>query len=231
MELYELGGVDGRRYSLFSWRIRMALAHKGITPTYKPVFMSDKEAIAFSGGTTVPVLGDGETVVRDSWAIACYLEERIPEAPPLMGGEIGHHTTKLINNWADRELIPKLTPFIMGDLADTVAHPDERDWVRGHMEEIFKKPLDALREGREERIKGFQRALQPMRMIVRDHPFICGAMPAYADYIVFSLVQWARISSGFPVLAEDDPVLAWRERLLDAYDGLARREPAWGEGA
>ena len=50
MELYELGGVDGRRYSLFSWRIRMALAHKGITPTYKPVFMSDKEAIAFSGG-------------------------------------------------------------------------------------------------------------------------------------------------------------------------------------
>ena len=70
-----------------------------------------------------------------------------------------------------------------------------------------------------------------MRMIVRDHPFICGTMPAYADYIVFSLVQWARIASGFPVLAEDDPVCAWRERLLDSFDGLARREPAWGEAA
>ena len=28
--LYELGGVNDRRYSLYSWRARMALAHKGL---------------------------------------------------------------------------------------------------------------------------------------------------------------------------------------------------------
>ena len=28
--LWELKGRDGRRYSLFSWRTRMALTHKGL---------------------------------------------------------------------------------------------------------------------------------------------------------------------------------------------------------
>ena len=59
--LYELGGRDDRRYSLYSWRARMALAHKGLTPDYKPVHVSDKAAIAFSKQDKVPILVDGET--------------------------------------------------------------------------------------------------------------------------------------------------------------------------
>ena len=35
--LWELGGRDGRRYSLFSWRTRMALAHKRLAFESKPV--------------------------------------------------------------------------------------------------------------------------------------------------------------------------------------------------
>jgi len=53
--LWELKGRDGRRYSLYSWRARMALRHKGLEFESRPVFMSDKESIAFSGGKTVPV--------------------------------------------------------------------------------------------------------------------------------------------------------------------------------
>jgi anthraniloyl-CoA monooxygenase len=45
--LWELGGREDRRYSLFSWRTRMALAHKGLAFETKPVRMSDKAAIAF----------------------------------------------------------------------------------------------------------------------------------------------------------------------------------------
>ena len=76
--LWELGGKDGRRYSLFSWRTRMALRHKRLAFETVPVCMSDKAAIAFSGGKTVPIVKDGETVVRDSWKIAEYLEARYP---------------------------------------------------------------------------------------------------------------------------------------------------------
>jgi hypothetical protein len=40
----------------------------------------------------------------------------------------------------------------------------------------------------------------------------------YADYIMFGAFQWARVVSPFKLLTEDDPVYAWRERLLDAFD-------------
>jgi hypothetical protein len=33
IELFELHSLNGRRYSLFSWRARMALAHKGLART------------------------------------------------------------------------------------------------------------------------------------------------------------------------------------------------------
>jgi hypothetical protein len=63
--LYELGGLDDCRYSLFSWRTRLALAHKGLAAEHRPVRVSDKAAIAFSGQTKVPTLRDGDEAVLD----------------------------------------------------------------------------------------------------------------------------------------------------------------------
>jgi len=44
---------------------------------------------------------------------------------------------------------------------------------------------------------------------------------------VFGAFQWARIVSPFQLLLAQDPVYAWRERLLDAFDGMARRSPGY----
>jgi glutathione S-transferase len=35
------------------------------------------------------------------------------------------------------------------------------------------------------------------------------------------------VVSPFKLLMEDDPVYAWRGRLLDAFDGLARKSPSY----
>ena len=48
---------------------------------------------------------------------------------------------------------------------------------------------------------------------------------AYADYAVFGFFMWARCTSTLELLAADDPVAGWRERLLDAHGGLARQAP------
>ena len=50
---------------------------------------------------------------------------------------------------------------------------------------------------------------------------INGVKPAYAG------ANYARAISDFEVLASDDPVAAWRGRLLDAFGGLARKSPAY----
>jgi glutathione S-transferase len=44
----------------------------------------------------------------------------------------------------------------------------------------------------------------------------------YPDYIVFSVLQWARIISDYELLDTDDPLWHWRERILNLFDGLAR---------
>ena len=80
IEMWELVGENDRRYSNFSWRTRMALRHKQLDVEYRPILLTDKESIAFSGGTTVPVIRDGDTVVRDSWSIAEYLESDLSGA-------------------------------------------------------------------------------------------------------------------------------------------------------
>ncbi len=44
---------------------------------------------------------------------------------------------------------------------------------------------------------------------------------------MFGAFQWARVMSPFTLLTEDDPVYAWRERLIDAFDGLALKSPSY----
>jgi glutathione S-transferase len=70
--------------------------------------------------------------------------------------------------------------------------------------------------------------MAPLRFTVKDMPFLGGERPAYADYIVFGALQWARCASPQNLLEDDDPVAAWFERLLDLYGGLGARAPRPG---
>jgi glutathione S-transferase len=224
LTLYELGGLNDRRYSLYSWRTRMALAHKALAPEYRPVHVSDKAAIAFSKQEKVPILLDGETVVHDSFRIALHLETH-HGGPSLFGGEIGQALARFFNSWVDRTLLPRLLPLVALDLQGMVDEADGRH-LRGVMEKAFGKTLEELAANRDKDVAGFRRLLDPARANLRAQPFICGAQPAYADYILFSLFQWARIVSGFAILEPDDALAAWRERMLDLHAGFARAEPA-----
>jgi glutathione S-transferase len=90
LQLFELVGTEeDRPFSPFCWRIRMALAHKGLDATSIPWRFTEKDAINKHKSDKVPVLLDGERAVNDSWAIANYLEDTYPDRPSLFGGEGG----------------------------------------------------------------------------------------------------------------------------------------------
>jgi len=223
--LWELGGKEGRRYSLFSWRTRMALRHKQLDFATVPVRMSDKATIAFSGGKTVPIVKDGEGdgndfVVRDSWKIAEYLESRYPDAPTLFGGAIGQGVTQALNVWVDRVLVLPMLALIVADVHERVDPADEH-YFRESMEKILKMTLEEARKGRAEAMARLTRTLEPMQALLKRQPWIAGAHPAYADYILFSIFQWARVMSSHEVL-EEGPLREWRERVLDLHGGFAR---------
>jgi len=222
--LWELKGKDGRRYSLFSWRTKMALKHKGLTFESQPVLMSDKAAIAFSGGKTVPVIKDGETVVRDSWKIAEHLEDHYPNTATLFGGAIGRGVTQAFNIWVDRSLVAAMMPVIVADVHERV-DPADGQYFRQQFEGFLKSTLEEARKRQPQALERLTRALEPMQAALKRQPFICGSDPAYADYILFSVLQWARVMSPQAIFNNSDPLYGWRERILDLYDGFARNIP------
>ena len=91
----------------------------------------------------------------------------------------------------------------------------------------FGKPLEEIMAGRDKAVEGFRKAIDPLRLTLKTQPYLGGEEPNYADYIVFGPFQWARVVCPFKLLAADDPVYAWRERLLDAFDGMARKSPGY----
>jgi glutathione S-transferase len=222
--LWELEGRGGRRYSVFSWRTRMALKHKQLPFETNPVRLSDKATIAFSGGKTVPVIRDGDTVLRDSWKIAEYLEQRYPQQPTLFGGDIGRGVTHAFNTWVDRALLGAMMAVVAPDIHERVDPADE-DHFRNMIESVMKKNLNTLRSERDEALKRLGRALEPMQTLLKRQAYICGEQPAYADYILFSIFQWARVMSPREILAPEDPLSPWRERVLDLFGAFARNVP------
>ncbi len=228
LTLFELGAASGARYSAFSWRTRMALRHKGIDFETMPVRVSDKAAIAFSGQGKVPVIRHGETVVSDSWKIAEYLESTFPERPSLFGGPTGHGLSRLVNALADRQWMAALAPACALPVTRIVDAEDAAH-LRAGFEKAFGKTLEEMHDARESALKGFRRALDPLRATLRAQPFLGGAKPCYADYIALSPLQWARIIDPEAVLETDDALQPWLARMLDFHQGFARSEPAYAD--
>lgn len=222
---YDLCGKDKKRFSPFGWRTRMALAHKGLDYTLELVKFTEKHKIEFSGQPLVPVIRDGETVVNDSWAIAEYLEDTYPDRPSLFGSAEGRGMAKTINNFVNMTIQPTIPSLIIADIAENV-DPGCLEYFVGSREKRFGKTLAEVQTGREDRVETALKAMEPIRAVIGDRPFIGGEAPTYADFPLFAVLQWARCTSPFPIVPTDDPIHAWFERLLDAYDGVGRSEPA-----
>jgi glutathione S-transferase len=225
--LYDLAGADpARRFSPYCWRTKLALAHKGLEFETIPWRFTEKDVIAFSGQGRVPVLVDGDRTVFDSWAIANYLEDAYPDRPSLFGGDGGRAVSRLINSWADHVFVGAVARVVLMDIYERL-HEKDKSYFRQSREQRFGKRLEEVAADRDGHIAALRQALEPVRITLAAQPYMGGTSPLYADYIVFGMLQWGRCISPTPLLAADDPVAAWRDRILDAFDGFARQAPAY----
>jgi glutathione S-transferase len=226
--LYDLAGAEAdRRFSPFCWRAKMALAHKGLEVETVPWRFTEKDKLPQPNAGRVPVIIDGSQVVHDSTTIADYLETRYYERPSLFGDDVGRALTRFVQNWTETVLQPALIGFVVLDICRHSA-PQDQAYFRKSREERFGTTLEEVVKDRESRLPAFRDSLTPLRRTLERQNFLAGDAPAYADYVVFGAFQWARAISDFELLASDDPIAAWRGRLLDAFGGLARRAPAYG---
>jgi glutathione S-transferase len=220
---HERVGLNGLRISPFSWRIRYALAHKGIDPDVIETRFADVGRIrALSGQDLVPIIEHDGKVVFDSWAIACHLEDRFPDRPSLFGGAIGRGATRLVNIWSDTVLGRALRQQIYADFIRCI-DPDDRAYFRGSREAVLGMTLEQYCADGGRTLADFLLLCAPLERTLAEQRFLAGDAPAYVDYVIFSVFQWARVGSPGDVLPGMTAMRDWRARMVALYDGLGDR--------
>lgn len=225
IHLYDLVGSDeSRPFSPHCWKSAMSLAHKGLDFERIPTAFTAVPKIEDGVSKTVPVIRDGERVVRDSFDIAVYLDESYPDRPDLLGGAGGIALSRFVESWTMATIHPFVGSVALMDIHDRLS-PDDQSYFRSSREQRMGRRLEDVAANRDQKIEGFLKALAPLRMTLDRQLFLGGESALFADYIVFGAFQWLRVTCPMPVLSADDPVSAWFERCLDLHGGIARDVP------
>ena len=218
--LYDLTFDKDRRPSPYCWRAKLALKHKGLSWRDEPCGFSEKQKVAFAQSQTYPVIHDGTNVVKDSWAIAQHLDAAYPDKPLLADKAYA----QFVNGWADTNVNPTIFPMVVADMVKA-CRPQDRDYVvDSRSKRIGTTDFAGFQaKAREKGVVAFRAALEPARRMLKEQPFLSGAAPAYPDYILLGTFLWPRTLSPLELLEKDDVVYAWRERMLDLFEGMGRK--------
>ena len=124
-----------------SFRVRIALALKGLAYDYVPVHLVRREQLAagfaeLSRGKLVPVLEDGERVLTQSMAIIEYLDETYPQPPLLPADAPGRARVRSIAQDIACEIHPldnlRVLSYLVKELK--VSEDDKNRWYRHWVE-------------------------------------------------------------------------------------------------
>jgi glutathione S-transferase len=194
---------------------------------FRHVRFADVETIrALSGQHFVPILTDGDRVIHDSWNIARHLEDRFPDRPLLFGGDAGRGLARAINYWSDLTLGAAIRRLIAAQFAACLDAGD-RDYYRRSREAAFGCTLEEYCADRPRWLAEFAVVTAPLERTLAEQPYLGGAGPGYADYIVFSAFQYARLGCPDEFLADGTTLRRWRDGLVQAFDGLGDRYPGY----
>ncbi|MDX1576437.1 MAG: glutathione S-transferase N-terminal domain-containing protein [Kiloniellales bacterium] len=164
LQLYEVRGEDVEfRPSPCCWRIRMALAHKGLAFEPVPWCAVEKERIARSGGGTVPVLVDGDKWTRESWDIALYLETAYPGRPALFDCDGDRTKSFFLDAWITNVVHPVMARTVLLDQYPLLAAKD-RSYDRERTKQKFGVSLKNMCHDPDGGIEQLRGILSPFQL-------------------------------------------------------------------
>ncbi|MES5097688.1 glutathione S-transferase family protein [Agrobacterium sp. BA1120] len=220
--LYSLCGSDETRpFSPHCWKTVLSLAHKGLDFEERPLAFTAIPGVENGFSKLVPILRDGDQLIKDSFDIALYLDDAYPDAPSLFNGEGGKSLARFVESWSQTTLHPAIVKIAVLDIHDMLDETDQA-YFRESRTKALGRTLEEVIAHRDAEIAAFPAKLEPIRRMLSFQPFIGGDSPLFADYIVFGALQWARVTSGFDLFGQKDPVRDWFERCLDLHGAKGR---------
>ncbi|MEJ0069409.1 MAG: glutathione S-transferase C-terminal domain-containing protein [Pseudomonadota bacterium] len=76
-------------------------------------------------------------------------------------------------------------------------------------------------------MRDLELAIAPLEQTLSEQAYIAGTSPSYADYLLFSVFQWARLGCPAEALRAGTAVRRWRDDLVARFDHLGDRFPAY----
>ena len=213
------------RFSPFCWRIKYALAHKGLSWEEIPIYFSEIDQLPVPNVGKVPVLVDGSEVVIDSWDIALFLDKKYPQHA-LFDSDESRSQSLFVKCWTETVLHSLVSRMGILDFFGLQKDADQK-YFRESREIRFGITLEEWGGNPEAARIGFIKALEPLRQTLSRQNFLGGKGPNFSDYIMVGIFQWLRCGSGLTIFDKADDVYAYQERLLDLFDGLGRSAPAY----
>lgn len=140
-----------------SYRVRIALALKGLAYDYRSVHLAKNEQFnesyaAVSASRLVPLLRDGDATVTQSMAIIEYLDETHPAPPLLPADAVGRARVRALAQLIACEIHPLNNLRVLKYLTRELKVDEEtkntwyRHWVRDGLE-AFERQLQQLPAG------------------------------------------------------------------------------------
>lgn len=216
LELYDLCGKDNIRFSPPCWTVKLCLLHKQISFKTVPVGLSEKNKIAFSNQSLLPILKDTNIFVCDSWQIINWLEENYKEKP-LFINTSSHMFSTFLFHWSSKQLLPELFKIIANDIPNILEGDDLKYYIKTR-EEYIKAPLSTLKPLVASTTIKFRKMINPVRKILKNKDYIAGDKPGLEDYIFFGNFQWIKKCSDYQLLEDDDLITNWFNNIVNKFN-------------
>ncbi len=223
VKFYDLTMAHGATTSPFVWSTKFALRHKGFDLDVVPGGFTG--ILERTDGRTerLPAIEDDGQFILDSWAIVEYLDEKYPDRPTLIPHESVAAVTKALDAWYWPAIVGPWMRCFCADYRDLCFEQD-KDYVTKSREVMLGMKLEEMQKGREDRLPKISADLEPLRTALREHQWLGGDMPNYADFRIMGPIMFLASVGTIPALAEDDPLRDWIERCRDLYGGVGRHE-------
>jgi glutathione S-transferase len=218
---YDLQLASGCTISPFVWATKFAVKHKGFElDIVDGGFTGIMER---TGGKTerLPAIVDDGEWVLDSWGIIEYLDRKYPDRPMLIPHESTAALTRALDAWFWGAATGPWMRCYCADYRD-LSLPQDQEYVTTSREVMLGKKLEDMQQGRENRLPAISASLEPLRLALREHAWLGGSEPNYADYRILGSILWLASVARTPPLSPEDPLRDWIERCRDLFGGLGR---------